>query len=379
MVAMIRVAGWLVVAILAAGVPLPATGALALPLVASTGAVVTDAGMMARTDGEYIVWVAGGQSAFDPAARLWARRGDGGEPFLLTTTANARGWPAIDNGVVVWLENRPERECPVCRASLIGKDLASGREFVVTTDVVLFANYQPSISGSLVVWTSSDTIWVRDIATMIDPQAVATVSDATCYFRYPPVISGDRVAWMECYEPTVRDPRAYPNYRILTKRLGERETTVVVDEPGNPVGYDLAGDRLVYANPISGITIVDLASGSRQVVGHGRNPTIDGRTVFWEAPADPRDAANPRVDLRGLDLETMTSFAAIGGADVNSRPDSGGDIVVWARSAQEMDGPEVPAEVRVASVRDLLPTAPRPDPADPNVTWRPETGHSIGG
>lgn len=374
-----RLAGWFVVAAIAGSLVLAAAVVPAAGAADGPGEAVIPAGMMARTDGEFVVWVAGGQSAFDPAARLWARRLDGGEPFLLTTTAYARGWPAIDDGVVVWLENRPERECPVCYASIVGKDLASGRTFVVATDVVLFANYKPSISGSLVVWASGDNVWVRDIATMAAPEIVAGMNPSDCYHRYGPVVSGDRVAWMECYEPAVRDPRAYPNYRILTKRIGDAEATVVVDEPGNPIGYDVAGDWVVFASGIGGITVVDLAGYSRQVLDFGRNPTTDGCMVFWESPADPWDAASPRVELNTLDLATMSAFVAVGTTGVNLRPDAAGGFVVWQQTDHDVFGADEPAQVRVASVEDLLPTAPQPDPADPGVTWHPETGHSIGG
>jgi len=373
-----RIVRLLAVAIVATGATLPVAGAAGLSAALDASGIVAGSGLMARTDGEYVVWVADGTSAFDPAARLWARRLDGGEPFLVTTTAHARGWPAIDDGVVVWLENRPERECPLCHASILGKDLASGREFVVSTDVVLFANYQPSISGSRVVWTSGTTIWARDIAAMSASQAVATVGDGDCYHRYAPVISGDRIVWMECYEPAIPAQAAYPNYRILTKRLGEDAPTVVVDEPGNPIGYDLDGDRLVYASPTTGITVVDLASGARHVAGSGRNPTIDGRLVLWEAPADPWDESNPQVDLAAFDLATSTAFAAVEDQGVNLRPDAVGGVVVWQQTDHDIFGAEQPTVVRVARVNDLLPAAPRPQPPpDPNLTFFPETGHTL--
>ncbi len=315
---------------------------------AASGEVVAASGMSARTDGEWLVWVEGSGEPFDASARLWARRVDGGDPFLLTDSQNARGWPAIDRGVVVWLENRPTRECPFCRAAIVGRDLATGSEFVVASSVVLGALYQPSISGNLVVWATADTVWVRDIVSMSPPEVVALTNGESCYQRFAPVVSGDRVAWMECYEPEVPNPDAYPNYRIVTKRIGEPSAAVAIDEPGNPTGFDLDGDRLVVAGTFGDITLVDLASDTRRVVGQGRRPALDGEVVVWEAPQDGR------VDLAAYDVLASKPMSVVTDWPVNLRPDVADGVLVWQQPDADFGGPDRPGPLRVASVRDLL-------------------------
>ncbi|MCO5176013.1 MAG: hypothetical protein M9890_03425 [Thermomicrobiales bacterium] len=315
---------------------------------AEAGEVVAASGMMARTDGEWLVWVEGSGTAFEASARLWARRVDGGEPVLLTESLNARGWPSIDRGVVVWLENRPTRECPVCRAAIVGRDLASGREFVVANDVVLGALYQPSISGNLVVWATTDTVWMRDIASMSPAEIVATTNGESCYQRFAPVVSGDRVVWMECYEPEVPDPNAYPNYRILTKRFGEASATVAFDEPGNPTGFDLDGDRLIVAGTFLDITLIDVASSASRVIGQGRHPTLDGEVAIWEAPQAGQ------VDLKGFDLAANAAVDIDTSHTFNLRPDVANGVLIWQQPDADIFGADQPGLLRAARVSDVL-------------------------
>lgn len=345
----------------------------------SDSALVATQSQMPSTDGRFVVWLGHSGPLSLIGTVIWAKDGDGA-PFIVADSDGVKRSPSVDGGVVVWIENRYDPDCPLCYASIRGKNLVTGREFVVNDSATPSNASAPSISGDDVVWSSGVAIWTRNIATMAEPVKIADLSDRSCYDYYPPVVSNQRVVWMECYEPDVRDPVAYPNYRIWMIRIGEAQPELLVDEPGNPIGFDLAGDSFVYSGRY-GIVGIDLLTDERSVIDdEGRRPTTDGRYVIWEDWIYEGGEYIDRVDLLGYDRSTDAALPIIRNARVNSEPQARGGLLTWQRGERDYYDDGTPLDVYAVAIRDILPSAPRPQPdvTIPEVVYYPETGHYLG-
>lgn len=338
----------------------PWVGAIQTPTPLSAAAGLHTA---PRTDGTYVVWIEGQSPSEIYAANLSDRR-----PFPVATGPADQTLPDIDGGVAVWAESSDE--CPTCQRDIRGKDLAAGREFdVVTTPA---DESLPAISGNWVVWVSTEDgaqlLQARDIHSEEEPLVLAPLQAAPAG---RPTIDGDRVVWGE--QTTGQDQVA--RWRLLTRQIGAGDPLVIAEGTGAAglVGYDVAGDTVVYTAD-GNLNVYSVDTGkTRTLASAAQFPTTDGRYVFWEDHRYFSQSEGQRVDLSGYDLTTDSAFGVSLNRGRNGSPDAKAGMLTWQR------GRDSEIAVYATTIADSLPSTRRPDPGTTSPDWFyfSETGHYL--
>lgn len=301
----------------------------------------------ARTDGTYVVWSVGRGTGGQREPGILAITLPDQQPNPVKTGLRFPPFLDVDQGIVVWFEGSPD--CPSCTDALHAKDLKTGREFVVaeggsgSTD-------PPAISDNWVVWLSSQSLMARDITTMAKPVTLATSQGCQLH---TPVVDGNRVAWAE---EMVLGPHACGHQRLLTKRIGETQPTVVAYKVSE---FDIGGDVVVYVDAEFKLVALNLVTHERRIL-HRPNivsgfvyqspssPTTDGHYVFWVQSAEQDSAAGQsRKELWGYDLLTENLFPVFS-EGFNVSPDANGGSLIWQQ--WDADGT---ATLHITTVADL--------------------------
>ncbi|CCF86048.1 conserved exported hypothetical protein [Nitrolancea hollandica Lb] len=352
------IACFLVLCMTAGTVPWVGAAEESTPLSAAAGVHTAP-----RTDGHYVVWIAGQSPSDVYAANLSDRR-----PFPVATGPADQTLPDIDGGIAVWAASSDE--CPTCQRDIRGKDLATGREFdVVSTPA---DESLPAISGNWVVWVTTEDgvqlLQARDIHADAEPLVLASLKTEPAG---RPAIDGDRVVWGE--QATGQDKVA--RWRLLTRKIGAGDPMVIAEGNGSAglVGYDVAGDTVVYAAD-GNLNAYSIVSGkTRTLASAAQFPTTDGRYVFWEDHRFFAQTEGQRVDLSGYDLSTDSAFGVSVNQGRNGSPDTKARTLTWQR------GRDSEIAVYAATITDTLPSTRRPDPGatSPNWFYFSETGHYL--
>ena len=367
-------------------------GYLRLAIVIGLSAVVGPAGSLAaretttiipvetmvrkpRTDGTTVVWTqfrdsdGWGQTFWD----VYGARVDHARAFPIATgPAGSRSDPVVDGGLVVWAES--SGQCEICNRNILGKDLASGRQFVIADTAE--DETRPVLSGTLVVWVSDNgatrRLLGRDLRTMDDPFVIA----ANLSHAHRPELDGDRLVWAE--QRPAEAAHIAPDFRLLTRRIGDGEPVVVAEYGsgfgsgalvGQPDIFAVAGGVVAYRTA-DNVRVADPRSGvSRRLDlptrGDSQALATDGRYVF----VDMRPLRGDTT-LAGYDLATDSAFVA---ATASFAPHLRHDILIWQSGRSPTPG------IHITRPVDVLPTArrPAPDQPSPERTYFAETGHAL--
>lgn len=361
-----------------------------------SGASVTSA----RTDGQSVVW--GGRGP-DGKWHVYLENLGSTDVTALATSASGPLAPDIDNQRVIWSEIDPSTNLHVLK----GIDLATATSFTVDTGGG--DNIEPSISGNWVSWisrttdpntqNSSSAIMAVDISTT---NASLTLDQATTgYAFYGPIVSGDYIAWV--YTSPVSTHTT--GWVLKAQRLTDTNATPVAEGgydtsgPGSYTGwidapgFDLHDHTLVYAASFH-LYMVDLTSGNKSELPVGTSngwtpvtsPTFDGHYVFWRdyryagslidlVSMIPNGGIN-RSDIMGYDPQTDSVFPVTTDTGTNGAPEARGGALVYHRL---LDESAQTYEIHAATLGQVLPTAPEPNPGTTSPGWLyfPETSHYL--
>jgi len=238
-----------------------------------------------------------------------------GRAFLIAPAHGPQArphFPAISDHLVVWLEYgaTPHWTHPWPYANIYGRDLATGRQFAVTTRGTAVS--APSLSGHLVVWADcrhcsggkgipgygNTRIYGKDLATgrefLISPD------------QGGPIVSGHRVVWV-----TIGSGGEQINGQDLA-------TGRMFHVSGPRQAYDtlaLSGSLVVWAEFRGGRYAIygkDLSTGRMSVIAAPtrvdlHDPVLDGHIVVWTR-YDVSRRGRQGSDLVGKDLATGRTF-----------------------------------------------------------------------
>ncbi len=330
-----------------------------------------------RTDGATVVWNDGRTGDLGNTDIYAADLSDRRE-FPVATGPLDQTFPDIDGGIVVWEQAR--QTCPPeCgNTDIRARELATGHEFAIADTPAV--ERSPAISGRWVVWISmsagtppSQTLMARDLGAMAAPIPLAPLGDPPAG---RPAIDGLRVVWGEQAIGADRRER----WRLLTLQIGGAGPTVLAEGVGSLIaqsglfGWDVRGDIAVYAAERQ-LTAIDLRTGERRTIAdQAQQPTTDGRYVFWEDHRFFSQTEGRRVDLRGYDLATDSTFSVAVDSGYHARPHTKGGILTWSRGQGD------DADIHAVPVRDVLPSACRPaEESTADRAYFPETSHTLGG
>lgn len=328
-------------------------------------------GWSGGTDGQFVVWIP------NDSGSIQAARIDGGDARIVYAPEIGGAYgPFVDQGVVLWTLDGPAPQ----RGNVYAKDLNSGQMFSVaeTTDEEVAV----ALSGRWAVWIAQDLLtdrplvqlWTRDFRAGTPPILVASVEDTpgvSIESLLGVAIDGDRIIWNEA-SPTM------PNtWRVKSRLLPDGHPTTIPQLAGQMCrALALHGALLVCATN-EAVLAHSLDTGDMRTIGAGDGfpnwLTTDGRYILWSSYTD---TIEPRP-LQGYDLATESQFHA--SSDITDfRPELAEGIVTWSRVA-ERTHVSIRGDVHVARLRDLLPSASRPNPGttDPNWTYFQETGHYL--
>ncbi len=313
-----------------------------------------------RTDGQTLVWTYNYYSA-----KLIVR--PVGSSTERQIADNVRS-PDVSGNRVIWESGGPDGP------KLAGMDLTDDSPLTLPNDTG--QQISPSIDGSQVVWVNvvdngsskSWSIMTTDLSSDRTPQVVANLPSDVSEVG-PPEISGTRIVWSLQYGGQ-GSPDAHWELWAATIDGGAHRVANGSGATDNLLGYDIGGMYVVYANP-NGVHLINIGSPVvDRVLGQGLNPTTDGRYVFWQSPG-----AGYRGDIDGYDINTDSTFVAVGDGNSNYLPWASGGVVAWVMAAPYQSSPVVNS----SAVEGLLPSAPQPNPNATNQNWFyfPETSHYV--
>jgi hypothetical protein len=307
--------------------------------------------------------------------------------------------PDIAGDVAVWQETNANGDYDIA-----GKHIDSGQRFTLAAGDR--QQVYPALSGDWVAYVSAPREYTPAGEQFLQAtnleltegeklDSVPVGGGSGGFLR--PAISGKRVAWVRMEQ--IGDHVVH--WQLKTQLLGDDSATIVAEKDldiGGPLGalstpvVDVSGDVLVYAADLR-LTVVNLATGERTELASpssadfkaAENPTTDGRYVFWQDErrygtvnniVSSLQSGTLNVDIYGYDLLNGSEFLAVPGTAYNVNPYTRGGLLTYER--RDTSGSGSP-QIYALPVAQVLPTAPQPDPGDPNVTYFSETGHSFGG
>jgi hypothetical protein len=338
------------------------------------------------TDGVWVAWVTQQNPGnITQPTTILARSVHGGETKIVAASNTPKNWLAIDDGILVWIELYPTRECPLCNSALRAANLVTGETWTVSDRTFWRHASAPDISDGIAIWFDAayddatgevrPAILGRNVRSMEPEFEIALTTEDSCYYRYPPRISATSVIWMECYQQDQPNPIASPGYRIWSMQFGDEGPTLLVDSAGSPGGFDIAGKLAIYADYYGGGMVVhDLTTSHLTFLDSaGEHPVIDGTTACWEHAVDQGEDEIERIDLRCADTRYGAIWTAIEDQGRNTQPQLANGWLAWERGDVQH---HAHTDVHLAAVSAIVPAAPVTDPGD--GTWFSESGHTLG-
>ncbi len=322
-----------------------AEGPLLLALVADVGSLTTDGRVVAfsRPAGEYaelvVRWLANGEE-------------------LVLSTARSIDAVTVAGGLVAW----QERDCPDClgRVRVRGLDRREDLFTATTNDERL-----PRLADHRFVWVSRsahDSIYLADLRQRPVPVTIEYVASDRGAIESL-TLDGGYLAWIEVF------PDGVWHLRRQALLAPDGVETLLAGR-GVPPVFHLAEQVFVTAR---GRVVLHGFPGSATPVTLGTiaDPHLfasDGRYLFWLDPVAP---GQPEPAIVAFDLMSGSRFVAVPHSAETVALAAADGWLVWASRA----GAET--AVWASPVHVLLPTAPRPAPADVPAGWRyfPQTQH----
>jgi hypothetical protein len=217
-----------------------------------------------------------------------------------------------------------------------------------------------------------------DLSEAAAPKVVATLPDditrdhgGTPTVR--PEISYERIIWAFEYGERYNEAtKADYRWELWTAGIRGEPVQIAAGTGSYLTGYDIAIAMIVYGID-SDIVIADTWGERPQILSEvGADPTTDGRYVFW------RGGDWPEHNVYGYDTYTDSYVGGLpkGPDDSNLSPRVRNGVVAWYHHAPyTISTPEIEARF----IREILPSAPRPDPGktDPKWLYFDKTGHYL--
>jgi beta propeller repeat protein len=296
--------------------------------------------------GQLVVWwrwhSGGGYSRGD----IYGKDLTTGRMFSVTTRGTVLSAPAISGHLVLWQDCR---SCTVTRdamgyvtfhnAKIYGKDISTGREFLVATPVT--QHPAPAISGSIVIWqdrlNGRNGIRGKDLRT--GRQFFIASHRAGQQYSALSAISGQLVVWVDgrqsgdsLYGQDLRTGHEFP-IALSSQTHGH------VQDP------KIGGHIVIWtdwnwnqAQQPASIEVLDVVSGRRFHVttilyGHfnpqqGPATALSGHSIVWEQ-AGNLSSRTPNFDIYGKDLLTGQTFQVATDVHDQKEPAISGTTVVW--------------------------------------------------
>lgn len=331
-----------------------------------------------RTDGRSVVWQESNTLQIETLADQ-----------KISTVVSLKSPQAVkqfdmDGNFVVW-EQYDSTCSGDCDGPVYGKNLATGQTFRVSPESY---GRNIAVSGNLAVYVAAlpapndqgEGIRVRNLATLDDPVIVCNLFA----IEGPLSFDGDRLLWGQTLA-SYQSGTGKERWQLVTMRLTDSSPTVLdqadYDDYGtlNVGGWDLKGDLAVYAVNRQ-LRSVNFKTGEHRPVTDpatrpANNPTTNGRYVFWEDPSTLKADApldSPQA-VQGYDYLNGSYLGNIVPTGNNATPRARADSLFWNI------GDSSARQVVVASIADLLPTAPQSAVQDPASAYFSQTGHNLGG
>lgn len=353
-------------------------------------------GSTPRTDGTTVIYqVQANPGNWDVDAATVADR----TQFPIALGDSQAMYPDIEGDLAVWQETNANGDFDI-----LGRHIDQGLTFTIAGGDR--NQVYPALFGDWVVYVSAPHDYSPEGEQFLEVanttgrsnsrlDSVPVGAGSGGFLR--PVISGKRVAWVRMEQTGDH----VVHWQLKTQLLGDSSASVVAEEDldiGGPLGalstpaYDVNGNLLVYTADLH-LTVVDLATGQHTELVNpqaadyqaAQNPTLDGRYIFWQdyrsyglttEVISSLQNGTLRSDLMGYDLLSGSEFLVAPHTTYNANPFARGGLLTYEQQAQNGSGAPM---VQVMPVSEALPTAPRPNPGDPNVSYYAETGHALAG
>lgn len=350
-----------------------------------------------RTDGTTIVYDAPNNTG---TWDIYAVTTANGAPITVSSAGDYNAmYPDTMGGLVVWQQTNAGGDFDI-----LGRYLDKNTTFTIAGGDR--NQVYPVVFGDAVVYVSAAHTYSPDAMQYLELTDV-TGTNSTKLDEVPvgngsggflrPAIAGKRVAWVRTQDAGDH----VIHWQLKTQLLSDNSPTIVAEgnlDIGGPLGllstpaYDVTGDMLVYTDDLR-LTVVDLSTGQQTELINSKNadyaaaqnPTIDGQYVFWQdyrsygitpEVISALQSGNLQSDLMGYDLQTGSEFVVVPHTAYSTSPFARGEILTFEQEARSGEGATT---VHATTISQALPTAPRPDLGDPNVSYYPETGHALSG
>jgi hypothetical protein len=312
-----------------------------------------------RTDGDTVMWVETQRDAPHHSSICWAPIEQQQNPKCVVTD-RFRG-ADVDGNRVVWVKD----------GRLHGMDITSNEPLDLPQIGGPGAkDAHPVLSGDRLAWlnqTNPDEQWrilTVDLARVAQPEVIRLVPDDVFSADWLSHLrmSQDRLLWAEWTDD---------QWDLWTVRFGEAPVQLRTGSRGRTAavlnGYDIGGDFVVYGVGFW-VHLIDLndPAQERLLSKDAKWPTTDGRYVFWQGYGE---------EPFGYDLQTDSHipflYESIESGLGVSAPYARGGTVAWIGGDND--------HLHVHRIRDILPSAPRPDPGkiDPAWLYFDKTGHYL--
>lgn len=343
----------------------------------------------------------------------------GGDPYPIGADVGNQYVVAMRGYDVIWSELSDRYP----NGALLGKNLATGREFDVTPDAYpayadVFGDWQLDMQYRA---DESQTLRARNLRAGGDWQTLATFPADDRVAAY---LDGDRVVWSDVVGPYEIDAEHMrETWTIGTLRFGETTPRTLLSDSalytfvaaGDTIGLTpVSGSSLNGISVNAGHVLVDrrlYPSGQTELRALSTDPGDGRQTVVTTTPVYP-DPANESATIEGValagryvlwqlneyfpletryglwayDLQTDSAFLAVPAATDESgypvpfmgSPSIQRDLLLWqVRGIEEKFDSTV--TIHVAPVARMLPTARRAtaDADMPGLRYFSETGHAL--
>lgn len=279
----------------------PVLVAAALAAVVALAALATPAGAAPRVfpicvqmggqagpdiDGAVVLWTDHRNGDFD----IYGRNLSTDKGIKVCVSRRTQDNPAVTrttnsgsvNYLAVWADRRNNPNANGLRADIYGKNLTTGREFIVAGKAATAPGkirWYPDISDKWVVWLESEkgagpyTLRARDLSTG------TSYTLNTTNVLSPPAITrrtmpGGGVVHTVVYTAGDGDIAAYD--------LPSLTHFVIADTDKYEWNPDISGNRVVWWEGDGKVMLKNIATGRLTFVAHGSRPRIDGNMVAWD-------------------------------------------------------------------------------------------------
>ena len=249
------------------------------------------------------------------------------ELFPVCTASGNQRFPAVDNTVIVWQDERNGSS----NRDLYGYDLIAEQEFAICT--ATGHQQYPKVCGDVIVWQDARNSAVTGIdlyGFKLESKQEFAICTALGSQQFP-AINGGIVVWQDARDTaTANDIYAYDltnEFEFLI--CGDEGSQVRPAIDGNWVVwsdnrsglYQVYGCQLAASTSMIGYTIIALSPSEFEQA----YPVISGNVIVWHEKRS--DATG--YDIYGLRLDTREEFVICNAPGWQMNPVISGDLVIW--------------------------------------------------